>query len=757
MKRVFCKKIPAKWIAILGVVAMVLGWAPEAQAQLSTRWLAVGKLHHPYLSGGAEVPAGHPFTTAGLQWPGILPNVGHSRNKGLWISALNWQDEDGQLWAARNSHMGPRVNGTGEVFDVEHEIIARFAPPVVRVDGLETFLRPVNVDEVEATLTADRVIHTVLNSSVGVTVQRRPMQWSQEYHDSYHIIEYTFTNTGNTDDDDEIELPDQNLEDVYFVLLDHPTVNAPAGAGSNSAGGVTWGQYSMIDAVGDGNEDYDVDFRAHYVWMGNIPGKDYSTLGNPMWFNDANNPIADDTLGRLAGAHMLGTVVLHADGEAHEPGVELGDDRAQPRLMTYVEWDWSSITADNDHTNVAQNEFERQWIERGSGDATRGGNIAPEGASPRTYPHQADIVAAPGDAGGTSWSLERFARQSGDPSLGRAGGWGYANGFGPYDMAPGEQVKVVVAEGVAGLSDEAKFAIGRRYKLSGGDDDLEIDFDVNGDGTIDPAAERMTKNEWAMTSRDSLFQLFERARANYQSGYSIPRPPRPPAEFNVVSGTDQIALSWALSEEGPPPGGWQLWRAQKAYYGVITALRVGDNGTAVPDESRAYELIAELEGSTTSYTDTEVERGLSYFYYLQAVGTPNEDPTGLTPTGIALKSSRYYTQTYEPAFLKRPPGASLSAVRIVPNPYNLSADPSVRFGDRDDKLAFYELPGEAEIRIYTELGELVEVLVHDDGSGDEFWDLTTSSRQVVASGLYLAVIKDVATGEQTVQKFIVIR
>lgn len=156
MKRVFCKEIPAKWIAIFGVVATVFGSAPETQAQLSTRWLAVGKLHHPYLSGGAEVPAGHPFTTAGLQWPGILPNVGHSRNKGLWISALNWQDEEGQVWEARNSHMGPRVNGTGEVFDVEHEIIAQFPPPIVRVDGLETFLRPVNVDEVDATLPADR-------------------------------------------------------------------------------------------------------------------------------------------------------------------------------------------------------------------------------------------------------------------------------------------------------------------------------------------------------------------------------------------------------------------------------------------------------------------------------------------------------------------------------------------------------------------------------------------------------------------------
>ena len=517
----------------------------------------------------------------------------------------------------------------------------------------------------------------------------------------------------------------------------------------------------MIDQVGDGHEDYGVDFRAHYFWLGNIPGKNFSTLGNPMWFNDNRNPIADDTLGRLGGAQMGGTVVIHADREAHEPGVEVEDDPAQPQLMTYVEWDWSGITATNDHTNLAQNEFEREWIERGSGDASRGGNIAPEGANPRTYPHQADWVASPG-GGSAGWSAERFANQAGDPSLGRAGGWGYASGFGPYTMAPGEQVRVVVAEGVAGLSEEAKYVIGRAYKLSGADDDLEIPFDVDGDGTIDAATERMTKNAWVMTTRDSLFQLFERAIANYESGYAIPTAPLPPRLFEVTSGTDQIDLRWetypdAYDGSGNPPGGWEVYRAQKAYYGVVTALSVGPGGVAVPDSARAYELIATLDGSETTYTDQDVERGLSYFYYVQAVGEVNQDDTGLTPTGVPLKSSRYYTQTYEPAFLKRPPGASLSEVRIVPNPYNLTADPSVRFGDRDDKLAFYGLPGRAEVRIYTELGELVEVLLHEDGSGDEFWDLTTSSRQVVASGLYLAVVRDLETGEQAVQKFIIIR
>ena len=106
--------------------------------------------------------------------------------------------------------------------------------------------------------------------------------------------------------------------------------------------------------------------------------------------------------------------------------------------------------------------------------------------------------------------------------------------------------------------------------------------------------------------------------------------------------------------------------------------------------------------------------------------------------------------------MKRPPGESLSEVRIVPNPYHIDADPAVRL-DVQDRMAFYELPGEARIEIFSELGELIRTIEHLDGSGDEFWDLTTSSRQVVASGIYIAVVTDLASSEQTIQKFIVIR
>ncbi len=345
------------------------------------------------------------------------------------------------------------------------------------------------------------------------------------------------------------------------------------------------------------------------------------------------------------------------------------------------------------------------------------------------------------DASAPRNSQPDFANQTADPTRGGgAGGWGFMTSYGPYDMAVGQEVKIVVAEGVAGLDEESQWQIGRAYKLSGWNDALIHEYDADGNGTID-ADEAMTKNQWVMTARDSLFQLFQRAIDNYNGGFNAPHPPPPPTSFIVTSGTDKIDISWT----GPsPPGGWQLWRAQKHYSGIRTVLQVGPNGVGIPDEVRRYQLVAELPGSATSYEDRDVVRGGSYFYYLQAVGNNG------------VKSNRYYAQTYNAAFLRRAPGTSLSQVRIVPNPYHLGADPAVRL-DVQDRMAFYGLPGQARIDLYSELGELVRTIEHTDGSGDEFWDLTTSSRQLVVSGVYIAVITNTDTGEKTIQKLIVIR
>ena len=81
----------------------------------------------------------------------------------------------------------------------------------------------------------------------------------------------------------------------------------------------------------------------------------------------------------------------------------------------------------------------------------------------------------------------------------------------------------------------------------------------------------------------------------------------------------------------------------------------------------------------------------------------------------------------------------------------------IRDSSERDKLGFLDVPGNCTIKIFTQLGELVETIEHNDGSGDEYWDQTTSSRQVVASGLYIAHITDNDSGETAERKFVIIR
>jgi hypothetical protein len=110
-----------------------------------------------------------------------------------------------------------------------------------------------------------------------------------------------------------------------------------------------------------------------------------------------------------------------------------------------------------------------------------------------------------------------------------------------------------------------------------------------------------------------------------------------------------------------------------------------------------------------------------------------------------------------PAFLTRPPGAQLSDIRVVPNPYSLAQENTLRWPDQQDKIGFLDIPGQCTISIYTQLGELVKRLEHTNGSGDEYWNLTTDANQVIVSGIYIAVIKDNSKGSQVIRKFSVVR
>jgi len=117
--------------------------------------------------------------------------------------------------------------------------------------------------------------------------------------------------------------------------------------------------------------------------------------------------------------------------------------------------------------------------------------------------------------------------------------------------------------------------------------------------------------------------------------------------------------------------------------------------------------------------------------------------------------------TPTPAYFDTEPIDELN-VKVVPNPYIIANAWQTQFVQR--RLKFINLPNRCTIRIFNLNGELVRTLLHTDTSedgvtnnlgGDEWWDVLSDNRQLVASGVYIFhVSSDV--GEQ-VGKFVVIR
>jgi hypothetical protein len=98
---------------------------------------------------------------------------------------------------------------------------------------------------------------------------------------------------------------------------------------------------------------------------------------------------------------------------------------------------------------------------------------------------------------------------------------------------------------------------------------------------------------------------------------------------------------------------------------------------------------------------------------------------------------------------------TLDQVRVVPNPYIVSAD-----WERDinhKSLHFTHLPDECVIRIFTLTGELVYTILHNDiFTGQAEWNLRSMNRQEVAPGLYIFVV-ETPNHESYTGKFAVIR
>lgn len=683
-------KLNSRLLSILLVLVLLLGQGLVFQAfsqrlaSQEVRWMSVSSIHSTFAIEGSEFEMHRTGNLSeqsdGLRWPAQFTYQDNVAAKSMWIGTTNFYEKTlSSTVPFKVVGVGPKqANTLTEVMPIEFKLIGKAPSPTVIVDYDPASNNDLNdvLDAEDPTIISDRMIVNVLHTSIGITVTRKIMAFTQQNHDNYFIYDYVFKNTGIRTiggDPDPVTLTDCIFHLQYRYAVGNEAFKRGWYAGAN----ISWGRNCVNDVIGQNPTN--AEMRAMLSWYGPHSESTVSDWGAP-------DPLYSGTLG---GCQYVGVVTLHADTSP----TNNNDDISQPKTTMY-------IGADTGPQNL--NQFDVQYMTRKYEAMTAG---HPE------KNHAEEVGASFADKWGND-----------------AGGFTQGQGYGPYTLAPGDSIHIVVAECVSGLSRAKNLQVGSKWFNKTGPFVLP-------DGT-ETTDRDLYKELWVKTGRDSLMKTFRHALHNFSVNYNIPQPPPPPSQFTVKSGGDKITLEWsAEAETAEHFNGYEIYRA------------VGK-----PDTLYDRIFACSAANIVNTFNDTTARRGFDYYYYIVS---KDDGSTNDQQPGVPLASSKFYTMTNKPAYLRRPASDELSSIRVVPNPFHIRAT-TLQFRDAQDRIAFFGLPPVCTIKIYTERGDLIQTLEHTDGSGDELWDSLTSSRQVVVSGLYIAYF-ETPEGESTFRKFIIIR
>jgi hypothetical protein len=545
------------------------------------------------------------------------------------------------------------------------------------------------------------------NTSLGVSVTKKVMAFVQQNHDNYYIYDYVFKNTCIYNQAGDKYTQTLNNFYAHFQYRE-------AFSGATSTGfGSTWGVFSSEWGATTVQHDFGLfrspkvsipgyytycklipdSIRGFYTYYG--PSKDrYNSAGitfDQDWGCPNQNGGGRLLNGVLGSAKYAGVVTLFASQSANNYST---DDPTQPQTTSYFGPD-ETINA----ANVSQ--YDDVFM------LTRWQRMT-EGHLPQS--HEESVGA---NQYVTDWNNSHSDRPAGEQG----------QGFGPYTLAPGDSIHIVFAEGISGMSWEKCREVGAVwYEYNKGTSTPPL---VMPDGSLGTSYTDYTR-AWVQTGKDSLMQTFLNARANFRSGYNIPRPPDPPSQFSVASGGDRIQLTWTPPSNTAHLAGYVIYRSE----------------SNVKDYRSEYKKVFECNTSVTTWSDTSAVRGFNYYYYIQSKddGTRND-----VKPGIPLCSSLFLTLAANSSNLLRPAGNLLGEVRVVPNPFDIRSR-KWQFSDVTgtsvpDRLLFYGIPPKCKLKIYTENGTLIWEKNHTNGAGDEAWDSKTSSNQIIASGIYILYVE----------------
>jgi hypothetical protein len=176
----------------------------------------------------------------------------------------------------------------------------------------------------------DQMIIASCNTASGITLNQKAYAFANNRYDDFIIVEYIFRNTGNIDDDENIEYENNQVLDCYIGLKLKPqpsglTQKIISGAGGWNAQVDDWLDYF----IGDYNSEF---IRVMYGWDGDAASSFYSE-------DDEGDPLPAS--GIFMSPHYPGLAILHVDRAVNDPF----NDMNQPIMSYYSYGGANSVNA----------------------------------------------------------------------------------------------------------------------------------------------------------------------------------------------------------------------------------------------------------------------------------------------------------------------------------------------------------------------------------------------------------------------------
>lgn len=660
-----------KIISILLFVILLSTVSLHAQVESSTLIMNRGKLWQS-IAYGKVGPNFSNWTKRGigLDWPGFDPsliseNIGgspsHLVSGGFYIGALKEKDsvlsvEEWSMYAGSITE-----NAAGKYIVKSH----RHLYP----NGGNHWLQqnPNVGEEVIETVCEYNILHENewdIEHSLPVRVTRRAHQWSGSQTDENYIIyDYVIKNIS-----EEIKAnvsPERFVADTLYeayILINY-------GLHCNSR---SWSV--LFPSLTDG---------ARNTWF------NYDFMRNMVFGRAADYPETPEKNEELGYASSMGIV-------------ENGEPSGEYLAPGYVGFRLLYASANNDG-------FESRIVQQGWSAASNSidlsGPFTNVGSQEAQFDVLRDIRLAANYV--DSWADTLYMRKSRMWSLMK---------LGPFDLAPGDSVRFVVAEIVDG-----------------------VDYDI----AVNP--KEYSGNTINQESRKIFYSSADRAKLTFDNDFNHPDPPAAP-EFEIdyfrEGNTVANVISFGTDKEGfPDPddnvddlAGYILYRSSYLPVGPWEML------DTIPRGDMQY-----LEGNQYVYIDSAVSIGQGYYYALTAYDN-GRDSWGVNPTQIfpetfsnrvpPMESSIFANRTQTPFVATLQPATDLEEILVVPNPFIIGEGFS-QPGEQD-KIQFVNIPNPCTIRIYTVRGDLVKTIEVAEGDGAIVsWDQVTDFGQFVESGVYI--------------------